>query len=516
MGNKPRTKRPKQVSIFISYAREDADLAATVHAELLQLFAFTQVEIYRDVGTTPGSNYQTTIDVQLDRADILLVLVTDRMKPSFSYTGYEVGFFRHSILKRPKIYGDVDRVIIPVCIGINNPDALHYVESIQIDSSKIFRIEDTATRATDKPAATLLGSISEIVMDILGAGISSSNRIAAQERLSTSASRLDRLFSEYLQGRVTYSNYPERKIIIRNDTLPKLLSDGADLSTARIELVGNSFQVFGFPDNDNREFLWSDFAAKMPDDFRGSWVEGIRVLVAGMLQGNHENYHVVTTPKGDNAFRLFVSQIVTFFSQKTEIHIYIVQMIVRHYGDAVTSRLLSAISVGLQFRFLFLEKDSKFRPGRFLYPMSIDAEREPEVWKSTVTELIAQMDLVLREAKNQHLMDADLLDKIWSPGNGSRVQEMMGIWEGARAKLYAAAQQILTSSASEFAGRQAAFREALKELCDKTEIMNREYTLRALRAITKEIGGALGDIIDPPAVTDARPQPATASTLAAS
>jgi hypothetical protein len=127
----PEKSRPEKLSIFISYAREDGDLAASVHAELLQLFSFTPVEIFRDVGIPLAANYQTTIDQQLDSADILLVLITDRMKPSYSYTGYEVGFFRRSILNRPKIFGEIGRVIIPVCIGADSPDALHYVQTIK-------------------------------------------------------------------------------------------------------------------------------------------------------------------------------------------------------------------------------------------------------------------------------------------------------------------------------------------------------------------------------------------------
>src|ERR1700757_2248711 len=127
----PRTRKPKppkKISIFISYVREDIDLAASVHAELLQLFSFTPVEIFRDVGIPPAANYQLTIDQKLEDSDILLVLITDRLKPTFSYAGYELGFFRRSMLNRPKIFGDVDRMIIPICIGAENPDALHYVQ----------------------------------------------------------------------------------------------------------------------------------------------------------------------------------------------------------------------------------------------------------------------------------------------------------------------------------------------------------------------------------------------------
>lgn len=489
--SKPRAKRPKQVSIFISYTREDSDLAASVHAELLQLFAFTPVEIFRDVGIPQGANYQSKIDQQLDCSDILLVLLTDRLKPSFSYTGDEIGFFRRSILNRRKIYGEIDRVIIPVCIGANNPDTLHYIQSVQIDPNKVFKIDDAST--AQNPAATLLHGISDIVLRVLDFP-----HTAAQDaRLATSATRLYSLFCEYLQGRVFSESFPERKIIVRMDKPPVMTQDGVNLFGSTVELVGNSFQAFGFPEEKNRLFSWADFNTKMPPDIGGTWAEGIRALITGALQSSKENYHVVSTTKGDKAFRLFVSRIVTYVSTKTEIHIYIVQMIVRHYGNALTTRLLSAISLGLQFRFLFLEDDSKFRPTKFEFPLSMEVSKELDAWKSNVTELVGQMDLLLREARDQNLMDTQLLARIWGAGGGQNVQQMMGVWDAARARLYSVAQQILTSGEAEFSSRKGPFKDALKDLCAKTEVMNREYTLRALKAVADEIGASRADLPTP-------------------
>jgi len=266
--SKPRSKKPNEISIFISYTREDSDLAASVHAELLQLFAFAQVKIFRDVGIPKGTNYQTTIDEQLDSADILLVLLTDRLKPSFSYTGDEIGFFRRSIRNRPKIYAEIDRVIIPVCLGAHNPDTLHYIQSVQIDPDKVFKIDNIDT--AQNPAATLLHSISEIVLKVLNIPRSTTQ----DGRLSNSATRLYSLFCEYLQGRVSSETFPERKVILRMDKPPAILPDGINLSDSTIELVGDSFQVFGFPEEKNRQFTWADFNKKMPPDMEGTWGGG--------------------------------------------------------------------------------------------------------------------------------------------------------------------------------------------------------------------------------------------------
>jgi hypothetical protein len=96
--------------------------------------------------------------------------------------------------------------------------------------------------------------------------------------------------------------------------------------------------------------------------------------------------------------------------------------------------------------------------------------------------------MILREAQNQHLMDTDLLDKIWGLGGGPRVREMMAAWDAARSKLYATAQELLASNASDFPDKQEPFRSALRGLHATTETMNREYTLRALQAVAEEVG----------------------------
>jgi hypothetical protein len=376
-------------------------------------------------------------------------------------------------------------VIILICIGADNPDALHYVQSIPVDSAKVYTINDAGAQAASgqNPAATLLSSITGIVLDVLAIPPSP----AIDQRIKTSADRLYRVFSEYLQNRISFESFPERKVVIRADKPVKTPSGGVDLSAAKIELIGESFQIFGFPEEKNREYGWDDFTNKMPADMSGTWAEGIKALIEATLHDNEDNYHVVSNAKGDEAYRLFVSRIVTFVSQKTEIHIYIVKMVVRHYGNRLTSRLLSAVSIGLEFRFLFLEDDSKFKPSNFDFPMSVDSSKEMDVWKSRVLELMSHMDLILREAQDQHLKDPELLSKIWGAGGGHRVEQMMTKAWMTRSETLAA-PGLLVSSSADFEGEGTVPAPHLGA-CASTEVMNREYTLHALGSIADEVQG---------------------------
>jgi hypothetical protein len=528
---KKSLKKPKQLSVFISYASEDRELAAAFEAELLQLFAVTPtlspIKVFRDVGISKGVDYRAAINSALSAADVLLVVLTDRLKPSFAYPGFEVGFFTKSLEERPKIFGEADRKILPVCIGAENPATLEYLQAIEVKEDHICKISHLAPEAADaalpggvdNPVFSLLANISDTIVDVLGdhhaggGGFSKADE-TWRTKLLASAARLYSSIRAYLEGRISSETYPERKVVVHTDTPPVIGDQGVDLSKAKIELFGSSFQVFGFPEGEIREFDWAGFLKKMPAEMSGTWGEGIRTLVTNSLQGSDENYHVVASSKGNDAYRLFVARIVTYVSKRTEIHIYIVKMVLRHYGDPLTSRLLSAINVGLQFRFMFLEERSEFRPAKFEYPMMVDASKEMEAWKSSVAELLGHMNLILREAQDQHLMDPDLLDKIWGLGGGERVQQMMTTWENARVKLYSAAEDILTSTEKEFPSRQEPFRKALRELYEKTEVMNREYTLRALRAVAEEVGPAPAQVPGPgPAVAanGSQPQPATLS-----
>ncbi len=83
-------------------------------------FAFAPLEFWRDAEIKAGSNRVTAIDTALDSADVLLVLFTERMKVSHSYTGYEVGYFNRSRQLRPQNNG-LDKIYLPLCVGAEYP-----------------------------------------------------------------------------------------------------------------------------------------------------------------------------------------------------------------------------------------------------------------------------------------------------------------------------------------------------------------------------------------------------------
>src|SRR5262249_31305720 len=209
---------------------------------------------------------------------------------------FEVGFFARSLDERPKIYGNIDRRILPVCIGADSPSTLDYLQAIKVDEDQIVKVPTQATGAglpggSSNPVFTLLANISETADAVLGKRGGAGGGVSKQDeqwrqKLTTSAARLNNSIQAYLESRVSSETYPERKIVVHCDTPPVIGATGVDLSPSRIDLVGNTFQVFGFPEERSRTYNWNDFIKKMPTDMSGTWSEGSGALLENALHGS--------------------------------------------------------------------------------------------------------------------------------------------------------------------------------------------------------------------------------------
>jgi hypothetical protein len=206
------------------------------------------LNIYRDIEIKEGQNWAKQIDVALQEADILLVIFTDRMKMSHSYTGYEIGYFNRSIQQRRKGNAGFDRIYIPFCIGADVPDTMHDIQGVSIGADEVYKVLKTKIEIgsepvvdEDHPVFKLLARLSDLVMQTLGTG---NGRASKSTRVAKQASALYRIIHEYLQGRVSSETYPERKLIIRTSTRPDFGRDGVDLTKSSVELIGDFAEIF--------------------------------------------------------------------------------------------------------------------------------------------------------------------------------------------------------------------------------------------------------------------------------
>jgi hypothetical protein len=77
----------------------------------------------------------------------------------------------------------------------------------------------------------------------------------------------------------------------------------------------------------------------------------------GQNRGFAENRRLLAPSDQRRFFRLFVSKSVVYHSGIMELHIYVVEVKSRDYGDPTTTMLLKAISVGLMYRPLFPRRE---------------------------------------------------------------------------------------------------------------------------------------------------------------
>ena len=480
------------VNIFISYATEDKELVGDINNVLQQLFDYASLTIFHDQSILGGENWAEKIDRELDKADILLIIYTEQKKYSHSYTGYELGYFRNSIKQNPKSPSGLDRIYIPFCIGAEIPLTMHDTQSVTIGKEYIYNVPKTHMSSSIEPTLEDTHPIVQFLLQI-----SNIIRVSAKQpvdktgstRLNESATKLYKAVHNYLQNRVSSQTYPERKLVIKTSTRPCVEGNIAELETGQIELVGDFTDVFGLaPANSvGVNFTWSKFCDRVPAALRSSTALAIQQLVAAVITESGDNYHVITTARRDKSYRLFVSKVVTYVSQKTEIHIYLVQVKIKEYGDPLTTRLLKAVSAGLQFRFLLLEDMSQFSPKLLSHP----ATKPPDL-KAKIVEMLAQIDTIMREVAEANLNDPEFLIVIYGENQHGKVERMMRLFEEVREKLNVSAEDILSSrTEEECVTKKPAFIAALTHFCSNVEGMNRDYTSRALDVLADKTRASL-------------------------
>jgi TIR domain-containing protein len=105
---------PRTLRFFISYAREDSKIAEALRASLSKSLPFPLSYVDLDEKTFEvGAEFTSIIQDKLDKAHILLVLYTGRLKHSHGFTGQEYGYFLSSKRVNPVI-DKIDRKVVPI------------------------------------------------------------------------------------------------------------------------------------------------------------------------------------------------------------------------------------------------------------------------------------------------------------------------------------------------------------------------------------------------------------------
>jgi TIR domain len=141
------------LNVFLSYASEDNKiaeaLARTFRAAFVNAIDITMM------GEFPGGlNWRRLIDESITRTDVLIAIASGRLKPSFSFTGFEIGSFSMSVRSQPKMtkFKNEDRRMIPFAVLARVPDAMNEFEGIDIDPTNLHDVRFDAKNIAEELA----------------------------------------------------------------------------------------------------------------------------------------------------------------------------------------------------------------------------------------------------------------------------------------------------------------------------------------------------------------------------
>jgi len=260
------------------------------------------------------------------------------------------------------------------------------------------------------------------------------------------------------------------------------------LSDATIEFFGR-FDSFGFQASQGGPIAWPQFASSIEqEDVARCWTDTIQMLVSAAMRGDfRDNRQIVTSSEKDRAFRMFVARSIVYYSGTREFHIYIVEIRYKDYGDPVTTMLLKAISIGLQYRFMFLEgKTSDFSPTRFNATLQQDL-------RAKIAEMTQQLDFLLWCSQEAGLGEPEAILEILGELQAGELDHRSGVWEDAKRKLYVSAHKMLAASDDrELLQNKPEFLAVLQSFCDSTRVLNEDFTAKVLIALGRIVSGEGG------------------------
>ena len=482
-----------RLQIFVSYATADENVGVAIAEELRRAFGAALLKVSIATEFRVGDFWRQEIEDALNNTSILLIVATGRQKLSHSFTGFEVGYFKASTKHRPRMARFAsDQFIIPLAIATDIPDPVADIQSLQIEAPlELLTIDSSALNdppivdadVTSQSKSDQLYKLFDRIYTIISSAsnFNAEERAAYEKAFRECSVRLLATIGKELRQRIWTEDFPERKIIVRvkNDT--DSASGDDPLSGATIEFIGKSFEVFGLSVSQTGGALKCEhFLASIRNkQVKVGWAEILRSQIVAAQNGEfHENKRLVASPDQKRFFRLFVARSILYYSGMREIHIYIVEIKSRDYGDQETTMLLKAMALGLEYRFLFLERNSVFSPAVLEFTML-------DVFRDRISTLVQELDYIIWMSKDAGLGEPENLLKIYGHAlqPGELDQKALS-WEKSRKRLYAGASNVLAArERGELRRRKGEFIEALKAFCEDTREMNREYTARTLRSL---------------------------------
>jgi hypothetical protein len=501
----------KAMKLFISYSSEDQQIADVLKLTLRSAFR-DDIAIIMMSEFATGLNWKGIIEQSISDTDVMIVVATGRLKPSHSFTGYEVGAFKQSVFAQPNTtkWPSLQRRMIPFAVLAQVPDTINEFEGINIDQSSLRDVRFDATSLDDnlrrlqaeqrdsrpnslKFLLDIQSMLDERDRDVRRSIDEEQDRIKI---LTGVATEMAKQVIGLILNREKSSYRPKAKLIIRTCSGGAKLGRRISITDLSIELIGDFSKIFGPCNQSSTRHTWQELTANVPFDVSLQWQKALQAVIASQQNSEYLDDNTIISFDSRQLYRIITSAIVTYYDDTVEYQVYVVGVLrERDCGDPKTSLMLHAVEVSLGYRFLFLENNSLFSPEIFA------ATAPDELMKST-SDMVDYLTLLLLKAEQYQLSNPQNLLLILGNDASDQIQKNYAIWDQAKNSLYASAKTILSKKDVTTSDR-AALISAVSEFKKQTVDMNRYYTSAVISKLQTILAEAAAQF--PPASIGADP-----------
>jgi len=382
-----------QLRIFISHASEDLNLACTVAGCLKgALGEFPQINLDKWFMQV-GKDFRDQLQDKLQQSDILIIVFTGLNK---SYTGWEIGFWEGLRGLHPEKDAHQKRRLLPLYLG-TPPEVISSYQGVdlgiahallQLDYDE-FVAKDVIT--SDHPICKFIQELQDTADDY--------RQAAGWERMQNrpdpieAARKIRQEVFRSLKSTVAEERKVQQQVMV--ELSGPLGRDATQLppESKLIPAATGAPDIAGLP---NQEITWGDFA-NLPGPYQRLWSDALGNIVLSYLQGSVDNSQVLVLPSAlagghPTSYRLILTTVTRYFDERIRFELYIVQSLdPETYGNEDTTQVLKGLEIICRYRFMFLEKTSKFA----WYNIVLVA---PEQAQSDAYELRRELDLMRRDA----------------------------------------------------------------------------------------------------------------------
>ena len=469
---KPTEVKAARLRFFISYAREDYNIAIAVN-NAIQTAAGPAAEVFMDVALQFGLNFQEEIKSRLDQANVLVVIHSGILKSAFAFPGLELGYFLRVMESEQS--PEFPRRIVPIYLD-KPPDAIATDNGVNVGISRAtlsMSVEEyTATLETidfDHAAVKLLRQFQQLVSTVREQhGLASIYEEESQRNLPDLVAKMQLAIFTHLKTTLDPEGTlkPQYQITLKtNDDALRAGSDNQLPPDARLVPTGNgTMSIFGLAP---LELTWEEFQQQTKaSKFCDSWVDAITKVVTSSMRNQlaKDNSQVIISYDEKLAYRVILTTGVRYFNGDREFNIYFVESLRTRFGDYETTVVFEGLELACRFRSLFLERESEFSS-------SACELARPDALKKRASDMERELNLLRRDALEAGLDEPAVWLGLIDP---DILVRLAGVWRPLEGRLRDALKQTRTCDAEAIENCRPVLAAVLKEIENAMRSLNAE------------------------------------------